>query len=145
MHAKVAEPIEMPFGLRTRVSPGKYVRWGLDSPIARGNFGGKEEPIVSIETFCRDLCKNGRTYRFAVWIVDSGGPKEAQVQSYSPGGANVQTWEGTLAPPGNGAQMAIFYVIFAFCILSEPRAAHSKFALRSDHVWKYGGDPISDR
>jgi len=27
--------------------------------------------------------------------VDSGGPKEAQVQSYSPGGANVPSWEGT--------------------------------------------------
>jgi len=26
--------------------------------------------------------------RFAVWIVDLGWPKEAQVQSYSPGGAN---------------------------------------------------------
>jgi len=25
---------------------------------------------------------------------------EAQVQSYSPGGANVPTLEGTLAPPG---------------------------------------------
>ena len=35
--------------------------------------------------------------RFAVWVVDSGGPKEAQVQSYSPGGANVPTWDGTLA------------------------------------------------
>ena len=31
-------------------------------------------------------------------FVDSGGPKEAQVQSYSPGGANVPTWKGTLAP-----------------------------------------------
>ena len=31
---------------------------------------------------------------FGLW------PKEAQVQSYSPGGANVPTWEGTLAPPG---------------------------------------------
>jgi len=38
--------------------------------------------------------------RFAVWVVDSGGPKEAQVQSYSPGGAHMPTWEGTLAPPG---------------------------------------------
>jgi len=27
------------------------------------------------------------------------GPKEAQVESYSPGGANVPTWEGSLAPP----------------------------------------------
>ena len=25
---------------------------------------------------------------FAVWIVDSGGQKAAQVQSYSPGGTN---------------------------------------------------------
>jgi len=29
-------------------------------------------------------------------VVDSRGPKEAQVQSHSPGGANVPTWEGTL-------------------------------------------------
>ena len=33
--------------------------------------------------------------------MDSGGPKEAQGQSYLPGGANVPTWEGILvAPPG---------------------------------------------
>ena len=63
------------------------------------NFG-KEEPILSKGTFCRKLCKNGRTDRFAVWIVDSGGPKEAQVQSYSPAATYVPTWEGTLAPPG---------------------------------------------
>jgi len=35
-----------------------------------------------------------------VWVVDLGGPKEAQVQSYSPGGANMPTLEVTLAPPG---------------------------------------------
>jgi len=29
-------------------------------------------------------------------FVDSGGPKEAQVQSYSPSSANVPLWEGTL-------------------------------------------------
>jgi len=28
------------------------------------------------------------------------GPKEAQVQLHSLGGANVPSWEGTLAPPG---------------------------------------------
>ena len=44
---------------------------------------------VSYRDFCRELCQNGWTGRFAVRIVDSGGPKEAQVQSYSPGGANV--------------------------------------------------------
>jgi len=33
-------------------------------------------------------------------VVDSGRPKESQVQSYSPGDANVPSWEGTLALPG---------------------------------------------
>jgi len=75
------------------------IRWGPDTPSER-QFLGKEEPIVSIGTFCRKLCKNGQTNGFAVWIVDSGGSKEAQVQSYSPGGAIVPTCEGTLAPPG---------------------------------------------
>jgi len=36
----------------------------------------------------------------AVWVVDSVGLKEAQVQSYLPGGANVPSHVGTLAPPG---------------------------------------------
>jgi len=44
--------------------------------------------------------QNGWSDRFAVWVVDSGGPKEAQVQSYSPSCANVPSWEGTPAPPG---------------------------------------------
>ena len=44
--------------------------------------------------------KNGRTDRTVIWVVYSGAPKEAQVQSYSPGGANVPSWEGTLAPAG---------------------------------------------
>ena len=34
------------------------------------------------------------------WVVDSGGAKETQVQSYSPGGANVPIWENSLASPG---------------------------------------------
>ena len=98
---KTAEPIEIPFGLRTRVGPGNHVfDGGPDIPHRNGQFWGQEEPIVSIGTFCRELCENGRTDRLAVWIVDWGGPKEAQVQSYSPGGASVPTWEGTLAPPG---------------------------------------------
>jgi len=32
--------------------------------------------------------------------VDSGGLKEVQVQPCSTGGANMPTWEGALAPPG---------------------------------------------
>ena len=35
-------------------------------------------------------------YGLSTWV----GLKEAQVQSYSPGGTNVLSWEGTLAQPG---------------------------------------------
>jgi len=38
--AKAAEPIEMPFGLRTPVGPRNCVRPGSTSPHGRGNFGG---------------------------------------------------------------------------------------------------------
>jgi len=39
-------PIEMPFGLRTRVSPGNHVGGGPDHPMGRGNFeGGKGVPL----------------------------------------------------------------------------------------------------
>jgi len=69
-------------------------------PTRRGNFGGKGRPLLSIGTFCHELCRNGRTDQFAVWVVGSGGPKEAQVQWYSLGGANVPSHVGTLAPPG---------------------------------------------
>jgi len=74
-------------------------RWGPDPPQEGAILGKKGHPL-SIGTFCRELCRNDWTDRFAICVVDSGWPKEAQVQSYSLGGANVPTWEGTLAPPG---------------------------------------------
>jgi len=49
--AKTAEPIEVPFGLRTRVGPGNHVLdRGPDSPMGRGNF-------ESIGTLCGYVCK----------------------------------------------------------------------------------------
>ena len=52
-----------------------YYRWGPDPPMGRSNFEGEDgQPTVK--------------YRFAVWVVDSGGPKKSQVQAYSPGGTN---------------------------------------------------------
>jgi len=50
--------------------------------------------------------KNGWTDRCSVWVVDSGGLKEAQVQSYLLDGANVPSLEGTLAPPGTHCSWA---------------------------------------
>jgi len=44
--AKTAEPIEMPFGLRTLVGPENHVLDdGTDLPVGRGNFEGKLCPI----------------------------------------------------------------------------------------------------
>jgi len=39
--AKTAKPIEMPFGLWTRVGPSKHVLDGGPDPHANGNFEGK--------------------------------------------------------------------------------------------------------
>jgi len=36
--AKTAEPIEMPFGLRTRVGPGSHVLHGVEIPHGTGQF-----------------------------------------------------------------------------------------------------------
>jgi len=41
------------------------------------------------ELFADNCAKIGWTDQFCIWVVDSGGLEEAEVQSYSPGGANV--------------------------------------------------------
>jgi len=76
------------------LDPGNHVLDGVQISYGKGQLLGEEEPIVNMGTFCNELYKNGWTGRFAVWIVASGGPKEAQVQSCSTSGANVPTWEG---------------------------------------------------
>jgi len=51
-HTKTAEPIEMPFGLKTRMGPGKLrepcIRWGCRSPKGKGEFSGLSRPFKSI-------------------------------------------------------------------------------------------------
>ena len=76
--AETAEPIILLFRLWTRVGRRKH-KFNCISQVA---------PMYPT-TLCHQLCKNGCTDRFAVWVVDSGGPKKAHVQSYSLGGANV--------------------------------------------------------
>jgi len=95
-----SESTVMPFRLWAWTGPRNHVLdRGSRSPMRRGNSGGKGRSPVVKYTFCRELCRNSGTDRFAAWVADSGEPKEAQVQSYSPGGANVPTWECILAPP----------------------------------------------
>jgi len=78
-HAKTAELIEMPFGLRTQVGPGNHVLdGGTDPPMRRGNFeGGKVRPIVKYRTLCGHLCENGCIDHHAVLTVISEWPKES--------------------------------------------------------------------
>ena len=106
----------MPFGLWSWMGPEESCKMGIQIRHRKGQFWGKGAPIVwyrdflSIETFCHDLCKNGCTDQFAVWVVDSGGPKEAEVTSYSPGGASVRSWDGTLEPPEPSVAAIQLYV-----------------------------------
>ena len=90
MAEMVKMAMEMPFGLWTWMGPRNHVLdGGRDPPMGRGNFWGKGCPLYSI---CRGLYKNGWTDWFAFWVVDLGGPKKAQVQSYSHGGAIVHNF-----------------------------------------------------
>jgi len=54
--AETAEPIELPFGLRTWIGPENHVlAGGPDPPAERGNFeGGKGHPIVK----CRNTVRS---------------------------------------------------------------------------------------
>ena len=71
------------------------VRWGSRSPHGKGQFLTKGAPVVKYRDFAVSFAETAeaKDLPFGLW-------KEAQVQSYSPGVANVPTVEGTLAPPG---------------------------------------------
>ena len=55
--AKTAEPIEMPFGLSTRVGQGNHVLdGGQDPPVGKGNFDrGMRCPIVKHSRVSKNL------------------------------------------------------------------------------------------
>jgi len=86
-------------------------------PHGKGQFwwiGG----IVKYSHFLPCLCKNGRTDDtdpLAVWVVDSSGLKDAQVKSYSSGGANVPPWKDTLPPHGECAIEPSVYGVDSLC------------------------------
>jgi len=54
----MAEPIEMPFGLRTRVGPGNHVlHEGPDPPMGSGNFlGGKRTSHCKVYRYSMVIC-----------------------------------------------------------------------------------------
>jgi len=71
--AKADEPIEMPFGLRTRVGPGNQVLdGGPDPPMGSGNFEGRKgRPIVKYrDTLLSSVQKrlNRSRCRLGCWL-----------------------------------------------------------------------------
>ena len=66
--AKTAQPIEMPFALRTPVGPRKHWLHGGCTLVQPGEYDW------TLRVW--RLCKNGWTNRDAVEGVDSDGPKE---------------------------------------------------------------------
>ena len=55
--------------------------------------------IVNFRHFLPSAVQHGLTDRLAVWVLDSTVPKDAQIQSYWPGGTNLPSWEDTLPSP----------------------------------------------
>jgi len=55
----MAEPIEMPFGLRTRVGPENHVLDEGPDPHGKGQFAGKGAPIVKYRDALRSPCESG--------------------------------------------------------------------------------------
>ena len=79
--ATTAGPIEMPFGLRTRVGPRNHVLDGVQIPTVRGNFEEEDGHAPTSPTILfRELCKNGWTDRDAVWVMDSDRLEEACIK-----------------------------------------------------------------
>jgi len=76
--AKTAEPIEMPFGLSTRVGPGYHVLNRGPDTHGKGQFWvGKGRPIVKYRDTVRSSEQNGRTDRDTVWVMGLDGPQKS--------------------------------------------------------------------
>ena len=80
--AKTAEPIEMPFGLWTRDGPRKHVLDGAKGQLLGGRTGHARRhmpddtlPSAAQKRLNQSICRVGCT------VVESGAPKEAQVQA----------------------------------------------------------------
>ena len=58
--ARTAESIDKPFGMLSGMSPRKHVVDRIQIPMCKGNSEGERDgALLSIGTFCHELCKNG--------------------------------------------------------------------------------------
>jgi len=95
--AKTAELIEMPFGLRTGMGPRNHVYndGGPDSPMGMGNFG---ERCANCKVLGLSAVSCAKTAE-PPFGCGFGWAEGSTSSIYSPGGANVSSWEGTLMQP----------------------------------------------
>jgi len=90
----MAEPIKMPFALRTRMGPRNIpcIRWGSIFLYAKWQFWGrKARPIVKYGDFLSCLVQKLLNRSRCHLVCDSGGPKK---------GVLDVRWACTLAAPG---------------------------------------------
>ena len=69
--AKTADPIEMPFELRTLVGLRKHIWWGPHPPLGRGNFKGeKGRPVVKYSNSAVSCAKTAEPFEMpsGLWI-----------------------------------------------------------------------------
>jgi len=71
--AKMAELIEMPFGIWTPVGPRNHISHGVQIPMRRGNFQGEGHARRHSAMGC---VQTDKPYRHAVWLMGLGGIKE---------------------------------------------------------------------
>ena len=113
--AKKAEPIDMPFGLKTRVSPGnKVLDEGPDSrsPIRRDNFEGE-----------------------GAWFVDLDGPRKHKfIPYYSTATPFVTMITSSMERCSDCSAFS--------SILFDSRLP-GKYVSREDYVWLYFGMTVS--
>jgi len=78
---KTAEPIEMPFGLRTWIGPGNHVLdGGADARMGRGNFEGEGASHCKVQGHSSHLCKMAEPIEMPFGLLDFDGPKESCVR-----------------------------------------------------------------
>jgi len=76
-----------------------WMRWGSRSPMRRAIWG-KGSHFEKPRNFLPWAVQKGLNRSICRLGCALGGPNDAQVQKYSPGGTNVPICEGTLAPHG---------------------------------------------
>jgi len=86
---------------------------GYRSPVRMDNFEW-EAAHCKVCTLWRELCKNGWTDRYAVWGMNSGGPKEACVYRL---GAHWRHLTNTIEPSVCGGDAAFLWNYFDHVLL----------------------------